>query len=335
MTDRESSSEIQTEAIRWVWRLDREGRSPDLLAALDEWLAADERRRGALLQAEATFALLDAGRNLQADSVDTQQQAAAAAPQIERPPAYVSRRKFIAGGFALAASAAGGAVAWVLREHFAGFSQRYGTMRGEIRRLPLPDGSTVAINTLSNVEVKLTSKERLVDVTEGEAWFHVAKDPARPFLVTVGALRARAVGTAFAVKHQEHGAEVLVTEGTVETWLEGAEARVVRATAGTKVFVVDNASIASETTASADIDRSLAWLTGKISLSGETFAEAAAEFNRYNARKLLIPDPAIAQKRFYGVFRIDDPEGFARAASQSLDVQVIDDQANIIIAAKK
>jgi len=70
MSDRQSATEIEEQAVRWVWRIDCEGRTPALQAELDGWLAGDVRRRGALLQAEATWLLLDRGSQLQGGELE-------------------------------------------------------------------------------------------------------------------------------------------------------------------------------------------------------------------------------------------------------------------------
>ncbi|MNC99026.1 hypothetical protein D3C83_171720 [compost metagenome] len=59
-----------------------------------------------------------------------------------------------------------------------------------------------------------------------------------------------------------------------------------------------------------------------VGLDGETLAEAAAEFNRYNDRQIVIDDPALGQERLVGYFRATDPESFARAAANTLGAQV-------------
>jgi transmembrane sensor len=168
----------------------------------------------------------------------------------------------------------------------------------------------------------MNTAQRIVALEEGEAWFRVAKDASRPFIVEAGRVRVRALGTAFSVRRQESGANVLVSEGIVETWVAGAEGHTVRVGAGAKAFVAENAAISTETPAEAGIDRALAWRAGKIDLAGETLADAVEEFNRYNRRKLIIADARLAQERLYGVFRTDDPQGFAYAVKRSLGTEV-------------
>lgn len=301
MSDRQTAEEIETAAAAWVWRLDQQVETPELKRELDAWLEGDTRRRGALLKARATWLMLDRAKVLSGLS-----------PAQEAKPTAPSRRIMLAGGAAAAASAAAVGLGWRKRP-------RFDTEVGEIRRLPLADGSQVALNTASRVIIDLQPQRRTVTLARGEAWFHVAKDARRPFVVEAGPVRVRAVGTAFSVRRGAAGAEVLVTEGVVETWVVGAEGHTVRVAAGHAVTVSEDAAIVAEAGKALDIDRRLAWRDGKIDLRGQSLSDAVAEFNRYNGQKLVIGDPAIASAPLYGVFRTDDPAGFAGAVAASLN----------------
>lgn len=313
MNDRETADEIEQAAARWVVRIDRDGRTPELGAALDDWLAGDPRRQGAFLQAEAAWAMLDPALGV-------------AAPNGKVDPRRPNRRVlFMGAGAGLAAAAAGIAlVAWP--------REGYETAVGEIRRVPLADGSIVAINTQSRVEIELAERARTIALDRGEAWFQVAHDATRPFVVEAGPVRVRAIGTAFAVRRRDEGADVIVTEGVVEVWSESIGARL-RLSAGERAFVANAAPVQEIAAAPSEADRLLAWRSGKIDLAGETLAAAVAEFNRYNTRQIVF-DPSLGEERFHGVFRTDDPEGFARAVEMSLGVEAsVSDPAYIRIEA--
>lgn len=298
---RASAAQIEDQAAIWLARMDGDQWNETLAAELDAWLAEDPRHDGAFLQAQAAWAMLrpDAGA-----IADTQ----------NAPPRF-DRRRLLVGGGAIAASVAGGLAFWLR-------GTTYRTDVGEIRRVPLADGSTAAINTASTVEVDFSKSLRRVALARGEAWFQVAKEPARPFLVEAGRIRVRAVGTAFSVRRREAGADVLVTEGVVEAWADGADGQAIRLAAGGRAFIADNAAVERATGEASAVDRALAWRGGKIDLVGQPLSEAMAEFNRYNRRKLLLADPALAGERFDGVFRTDDPAGFAAMIATSLQVPV-------------
>jgi transmembrane sensor len=298
---RESADAVQAAAARWVARMDGEW-TDELEAELQIWMAADPRRQGALLQAEATWQTVNVLRRSAEDD--------------DMSARRFSRRWVLAGGgAAIAASLAGGLF---LLNRDASFT----TDVGEIRRIPLADGSMAAINTSSRIDIKLEARARNVSIERGEAWFQVAKDPTRPFTVEAGRVRVQAVGTAFSVRRRDGGADVLVTEGVVEAWVAGAEGHRVRLAAGSRAFVADNAAIEEAPTVASSVDRTLAWRDGKIDLAGDPLIEAAAEFNRYNRRQIKIVDPELAREQVDGVFRTDDPEGFATAIKSTLDVPV-------------
>jgi len=318
MKEQEAAAQIDEAAHAWIARIDREGRTAEIEQALEAWLAGDARRRGAFLRAEAIWQKLD--RASQSRFHPARQD-----PDDEAP---VTRRLLLAGGGGLLA--AGIAVAaWLRYAHDGG--DRVETALGEMRRMTLTDGSVMVLNTDSRADVAMQSDVRLIHLASGEAWFDVKKNPARPFLVEAGPVRVQAVGTAFCVRCMEGGAEVSVTEGAVDAWIGDDGARKVRIRAGEKALMAMGRPLSATPVGEAEIARRLAWRSGEIDLNGETLAEAVAEFNRYNARKLVLSDARLGSRRVYGLFRTNDPEGFARAVSVALGVAVAFDPDAIAI----
>lgn len=303
-----SANEIDDEAALWAVRIDARGADAEQDPELKAWLAGDPRRAGALLRAQAAISFLDRGRAL------------AGSTPLQTPSS--NRRALIAAGAVLAALAGGGL--WRLRP------QRLDTGLGEIRRVPLADGSMVAINTSSTLEVDLKPKAREISLKQGEAWFQVAKDPERPFVVAAGPVRVRAVGTAFSVRRREQdasGVDIMVTEGVVEAWVEGVDAPRHRLSAGGRLVLASTTAPPIAQSAS-DIERSLAWRNGEIALDGESLEEAATLFNRYNSRPIVIEDPDLAKERFVGLFQTNAPESFASAVAATLGAEVrVDERA--------
>lgn len=311
-------------AAHWVARMDADNWCAADEQALQRWLAEDGARRGLLLRTQATWLAADKAL------------AAPAAPPLEEAGVFTGaprwQRRAVLGGLA-AASVAG----------IAGLSRlftpetSYATGLGEIRRVPLADGSVMTINSGSALKVRMDARSRLVELSHGEAWFEVAKDAARPFIVSAARVQAQAIGTAFSVRMRDAGVEVLVTEGIVETRCETPRGEVAasrtRLTAGQRAVVTENAAVHYEADKPSSVDRALAWRGGMIDLEGETLAEAAAEFNRYNERKIVIADAQIGSEQLDGIFRINDPEGFANAVKTGLNASVnTDDPAVIRIA---
>lgn len=297
MSEVEPAGKIDEDAAEWAVKRETRGSDPVFLAELNAWLAADPRRAGAFLRAEAALSYLNRGRVLgggQAGSTRTHR--------------FGRRVLLIGGGLAAVAASVGGFALLLPRE------QSFRTMVGEVRKVRLSDGSLVAVNTASEVVVELTSSTRTLILATGEAWFKVARDSSRPFVVEAGPVRVRAVGTAFSVRRSDNSAAVLVTEGIVEVWIVGEENRRIKLGAGNKA-VLGTGRLPQAVAATREIENSLAWRNGEIVLYGQSLADAAAEFNRYNTRKVVISDPQLAAETMVGRFNADEPEAFVRAAA--------------------
>jgi transmembrane sensor len=305
VSTQETARDIADQAAAWATRIDAGSINPDADEGLRQWLQGDPRRRGALLRAEAALSFMDRGRAL-----------SGVIPNPTIKPFLVWRTLLVAGA-ALAAGIVGVAILVTI-------PHRYGTGLGEVRQVPLSDGSLVAINTQSAVEIAMHPDSREVTLTRGEAWFKVAHDKKRPFIVSAGRIRVRAVGTAFSVRRHDEGADVQVTEGTVETWTVGEESRKVRIASGSKAYVAEYQA-PKTVQAPVDIERSLAWREGQIALEGETLDQAVAQFNRYNTRKLVISDPTLADEKLVGQFRATEPKNFADAVATTLGATVAEE----------
>lgn len=320
MNRRDTPQAIEERATRWVARMDAGPLDPAAQAELDHWVAQDPRHEGALFRATVAWRMLD--------------RASVLAAPVEPAPAFASDsdvelleerrkpRRFLWAGGAIAASLALAVVGWQAQSPEApATAQRVQTALGEIRQVALTDGSRASVNSGSLIEVDYTPAERAVRLENGEAWFEVAKDKSRPFVVAAGDVRVRAVGTAFSVQRVTGGADIRVTEGTVEVWSVGHETMRRPVRAGARAFVAELGGPQSPVEDALGIDRKLAWRQGALKFEGDTLGAAAAEFNRYNRIKLEI-DPGLSDERVVGRFRIDEPDAFARAASIMFDARV-------------
>lgn len=307
---------IDEAAALWAFRHPLDARSR---AEMDAWLALDRRHSGALLRAMAVLSAVERAIDPDLRSVDPVD-----------VPLYRTRRWILAGGGGAIAATVVGAVAWpLLHGHVVS------TTRGEIRRLPLDDGSVATINTDSEMRVAFAEDTRRITLDRGEAWFQVAKDSARPFVVDAGIAQARAVGTAFSVTRGRDGVQVTVTEGTVAVWASGASGAMTILEAG-QYANFRNAKARPETgTAPAQIERALAWRAGEILLENETLAYAVEQFNRYNYRKLRVADPELQGERLIGLFKIDRPDDFAATLAASMDVEVVTTPSEIRLSQNK
>ncbi len=311
------SDRVEREASIWALR---HPLSSDESAALEDWLAQDGRHPGALLRAQATLALID----LALPPVWSELPATSAlAP-------HRSRRWVLAGAGSAAAAAVAGLIG--LRSPR---SERIMTARGEIRRLPLADGSIATIDTESELRFALTRESRRIAIAHGQAWFHVAKDRTRPFIVDAGIAQVHAVGTAFAVSRADDRVEIAVSEGTVVAWSNEVKGSMSILREGQYAHFTVGRGEPETGTAPADINRSLAWRDGEISLEGEPLSYAIAQFNRYNRQQLILNDATLANERLVGLFKIGNPADFALTLKHTFGVSVTETSAEIRIGQKK
>lgn len=190
------------EAIGWFVRLGAEPCSEAERRKFEQWVAQSEAHRAAYARTESLWRHLDGLHEVAAPSL--------AAARKRRP------RRHIASTMAVIIVLAGSVMAawhWWPQEEIR--MTEYVTARGEQRRVSLPDGSTIDLNTATHLTVRWSDRRREVDLTEGEALFNVAHESARPFLVRVGALAIRDLGTRFDVYRKPEEVAVSVLEGTV------------------------------------------------------------------------------------------------------------------------
>lgn len=312
MTTRESSEDIDSAAADWAARLDGGPLSPSEQLTLEAWIAADTRRQGALARAMAILTHFDRAKALGPQFDPRAHRTGPAA----RRGLQLGRREFMAGG-ALAAGI--GAVAILVPVLGA---QQYATAKGEVRSVPLADGSVIWLNTDSKVRVDYSDTHRGVLLVAGEALFDVAKDPSRPFVVRADEMNVRAVGTSFSVSRLAgQPIEVLVREGIVDMGRRSASSAPVRLAAGVRAVAAGAGPVQVSRPGDDAVLRSLSWSKGLLDFDGTTLTEAVATFARYSDQHIVIDDPEIARRSVTGLFSSTNPEGFAEAVALSMNLR--------------
>lgn len=205
--------------------------------------------------------------------------------------------------------------------------QDFATRHGEQRSLQLPDNTFVRLNSDSSIVIRFTQHSRVVEVTRGQAYFEVAKDPTRPFGVRVGHLLIKDIGTEFDVYRQDTATTVTVIEGQVQVWPAPPASRtagwleqdqrpstapqghpLVDLVAGHQARIAASGLV--ESRGPVDVGRATAWLQGDIVFEGESIAAVAAQFNRYNNSQISVSDRRIGALTISGTFAAHDVSTF-------------------------
>lgn len=191
------------------------------------------------------------------------------------------------------------------------FTRDVSTEIGERSMVVLADGSRVTLNTASAVRAKFSGGERRIALIRGEAFFDVAKDQSRPFIVSAGSRQVVALGTSFGVRLDDRQVKVTLVEGKVRVvptdkttsagvLLDPGSALIAKASGADKVERLD-------------ATRAMAWTDGRLVFDGETLAEVVAEMNRYSIEKLEIANSALNTRQVSGVFEPTSSATLAKA----------------------
>jgi transmembrane sensor len=309
------ATEIEAEAAAWLAKRDSGtwGAADDL--ALEQWRATSTAHHLATLRLETAWAKADRLRVLGSNAVPLE----ADRPAEELPTANSWTRRWYIPLIAAASLTALAIPGWRMLN--APSAQVYSTAVGGFQRLPLADGSRVDINTDTHLDVALGDAERHVSLDRGEAFFNVAHDRSRPFVIEAGDFRVTAIGTAFSVRRDGDRVTVAVTEGRVRVDRRegGGAAPMVFVSAGQRIMAAPAVPIVVQAVATARLEEDLSWRDGLLVFEEEPLRDVVAEFNRYNMRHLVV-DPAVARVQISGTFRTNNVDGFLRLLRQGFNV---------------
>lgn len=322
---REPDASIREQAADWLARQQSGAMSAAESDALEQWLQVDTRHRQAFAQCQQL--------GLMTDFLKGDPELNTGLPEIRKAVRRRSRRytqwRWASGVAAVVLVAV---AALLVRDYYA--IDYYQTGIGDQRVVHLDDGSTLMLNTDSRVGVRYLRKQLALVLERGEAFFMVAKNPSRPFVVHVQGSEVRALGTAFNVALQADKVRVAVTQGVVEVRAEdGGGGLIPLATMlpgqGIRYLAVrpgDNSGVIP-----VNLEQVTAWQTRRIYFDNERLEDAIAEYNRYTTRKMVLVGSALADQRISGVFNIGDADGFAFALEQGFGARIRQNNQRILV----
>jgi transmembrane sensor len=321
-----------TTAREWAVRVQSSDVTRRELLALDSWLKADPRNAEAYARVNKISHL-----GLMLRDYPEERSRLRGYSKLRESVAPYRPRNLAQWHWATAGGAAAfGAIAalsFLLAPAFFTSSIEYASGRGEQRQVALADGSRMLVNTESEVRVDFTGRERAIELARGEAFFEVAKDATRPFVVRTASAEVRAIGTKFTVRRLDSDTEVIVTEGRVQVRRDGKTTSSAAATQPVAVVPGHLARVGSTSqpvqVASIDAARATAWTVGNVEFEEATLAEVIRDVNRYAAREFLIDDPSLADIRLTGRFRLGDIESVKFALRDRFDIAATEDKGVI------
>lgn len=208
----------------------------------------------------------------------------------------------------------------------------YETAVGGRRLIGLTDGSQVELNTASEVRATVSAERRAVWLDRGEAYFEIAHDEKRPFVVYAGTRAITVLGTKFLVRRDGAKVTVSVVEGRVRVTNVGRDG-VGRSTTITDgdIAVAQGASTLVTAKSGDQVNGALAWREGMFAFDQTRLSEIAAEFNRYNHKRLVVTGTEAPEIRIGGTFPVTRPRAFVSLLRDAygLKVEETDDMIKI------
>jgi transmembrane sensor len=207
----------------------------------------------------------------------------------------------------------------------------FATQVGERSSIILSDGSTVILNTASRIKIAFDPQLRRVQLLAGQAWFEVARNQPRPFIVEAGDRKVTAHGTAFDVRLEDHDrVQVTLLEGRVSVEAvngSGAEPNIGEREdllPGDQLVIgAARAPIKRKT----DVAKATSWREGQLIFDDDTLAAAVDEVNRYSTKKIVLADARLASLRMSGVFIAGHSDSFLETVTGHFPIRVTSDSA--------
>ena len=193
---------------------------------------------------------------------------------------------------------------------------------GARKTIELADGSEIELNTDSVLRIAPGSSPRMAWLDKGEAYFRIQHDSAHPFVVMAAGRRVMDLGTEFLVKAEPHRLEVALVAGRAQLDSPNDPAQEPAVLTPGDVAIATATAIYVTAKTAKSLADTLSWRQGVLVFEHTTLAEAAAEFNRYNRKKIVVADPQAAKLTIVGTFPATDVSAFTDAAQAIFGLKI-------------
>jgi transmembrane sensor len=197
--------------------------------------------------------------------------------------------------------------------------------------LKFGDGTEMYLNTDTAVRYRMSTDQRIVWLDRGEAWFRVAHNDANPFAVVAAGHRITDLGTEFLVRDDAGSLDVALVKGRAQLASENSGSAAAMLTPGDEAVATQMSMTVTKKTPRELADE-LAWRQGVLVFRKTRLADVVREFNRYNAIKLVIADPSVADVKITADLKTDHYEDFLQLAQTMLNLRIDREGNDILIS---
>ncbi len=209
------------------------------------------------------------------------------------------------------------------------------TGRAERQSAHLSDGSLIDVGAASRVVVDFTDDKRLIEFASGEAFFEVAPDANRPFVVSTPLGNVTAIGTAFNIKLSGDRILVSVVEGKVGMNFAEKITDTRKATLKTVNFnnedllrldagEVATYSVGADLSIQPSVfsEENIMWREGQLTYRSEMFKYVIADLARYSDLDIVIDDLQVENLQYSGTVMLDRIPAWLAALPKAFPVEI-------------
>lgn len=178
---------------------------------------------------------------------------------------------------------------------------------GQSSKVSLADESTIWLSAASTLRYPKKFADSLRTVTlKGEAFFDVAPDPNKPFIVNSGELRTRVLGTSFNIRGFDNEQEIQITVATGRVAVEqkttskdrNNSADSIALLAPDQQLVFNKETKTGATKKAVQTAQYTSWKEGKLIFDNHTFEEIAQRLEHWYGVQIHFADSSLKQIRF-------------------------------------
>jgi transmembrane sensor len=365
---------LQSEAAAWLFRLSETDVDPDdpypdpetRNAAFFDWVSQSKRHLHIfmeMLDLECRLHKLGADSVVESDilsglairphtadlnPVGDRPQITASTARTKKPRA---RRRFVIAAVVASAAAAGAAAVTFLSVRTV-FIERtnYVTDVGQRQDLTLSDGTTMLLNTGTDVDIFMTNHERNVYLNQGEAFLKVTPDPKRVFTLYTDDAYAKVLGTELDARKSPDGLKLAIASGTVKAGPRSVrnepDSRPIRKATESSTSDENETQLLSAGQAAtissgkvhitgANLKAVLAWRDGRLVFTETPLVDVVEEFNRYNKTQMRVEGTHAKRTRVTGGYPTDGFDNILTFARSKSYLSVFQDGTVWVIKSKE
>lgn len=308
-----SRAALRAEALDWLRRLHGGEASHADAEAVARWRARSPAHAEEFAEVQLFWSVLgDAARKAQSDL--------ALSSPASRPGRHIGRRAFLAGGAALAASAAG---AMVLRPPLGlwpsavELAADYRTRTGERRQIEIENLAAVELNTRTSIDLPPpTEGGARIELIAGEAAIATRDGADLDLVVIAGNGRVASRAGSFNIRKDGPSVSVSCISGAVTV-----------SCGDRTVALRDRQQVAydaegTQDVAAIDPEVITAWQRGLLMFRRALLSHVIEEVNRYRSGRVVLLDAALGRRQVVANFRLDRIEDVVDFISKAMGIPI-------------